>query len=70
MSAPQRFWDLQPYLQALAEGDFSLQGGRVAQMVGLLVESDGPPAAIGDFCEIRTRQGRPIRVQVVGFRFA
>jgi len=68
MSAPQRFWDLQPYLQALAEGDFSLQGGRVAQMVGLLVESDGPPAAIGDFCEIRTRQGRPIRVQVVGFR--
>jgi len=68
MSAPHAFWDLRPYLQALQDGDFSLHGGRVAQMVGLLVESDGPPAAIGDFCEIRTRQGRPIRVQVVGFR--
>jgi FliI/YscN family ATPase len=37
-------------------------------MVGLLVESRGPAAAVGDFCEIRTRGGRTIRTQVIGFR--
>jgi flagellum-specific ATP synthase len=42
--------------------------GRVTQMIGLLVESQGPVAAIGDFCEIRTREGRSIRTQVIGFR--
>jgi flagellum-specific ATP synthase len=42
--------------------------GRVTQMIGLLVESSGPAAAIGDFCEIRTRAGKSIRTQVIGFR--
>src|SRR5579884_1905380 len=42
--------------------------GEVVELVGLLVESRGPSAAIGDFCEIRTRTGRTIRTQVVGFR--
>ncbi len=42
--------------------------GEVVELVGLLVESRGPAAAIGDFCEIRTRSGRTIRTQVVGFR--
>ena len=68
MSLPSPFWDLAPYERLLNTGDFYRHSGRIAQMVGLLVESDGPPAAIGDFCEILTRQGRSIRVQVVGFR--
>src|SRR5438105_4697216 len=42
--------------------------GEVVELVGLIVESRGPAAAIGDFCEIRTRSGRAIRTQVVGFR--
>jgi len=42
--------------------------GRVTQLVGLLIESDGPAAAIGDFCEILTSAGRQIRSQVIGFR--
>lgn len=42
--------------------------GAVTQIVGLLVESRGPAAAIGDFCEIVTASGRRIRTQVVGFR--
>jgi FliI/YscN family ATPase len=33
-----------------------------------LIESRGPNAAIGDFCEIQTSGGRPIRTQVIGFR--
>ena len=42
--------------------------GEVVEMVGLIIESRGPAAAIGDFCEIRTRSGKSIRCQVVGFR--
>jgi len=42
--------------------------GQVTDVVGLLVESRGPASAIGDFCEIRTASGRPIRCQVIGFR--
>ncbi len=68
MSTPARFWNLAPYERLLETGDFCRMGGRVSQMVGLLVESVGPPAALGDFCEIQTRDGRSIRVQAVGFR--
>ena len=42
--------------------------GTVSELVGLLVESKGPAAAVGDFCEIRLRDGRVIRTQVIGFR--
>ena len=42
--------------------------GEVVELVGLIVESRGPAAAIGDFCEILTRSGRCIRTQVIGFR--
>jgi flagellum-specific ATP synthase len=42
--------------------------GEVVELVGLIVESRGPAAAMGDFCEIRTRSGRVIRTQVIGFR--
>src|SRR6202049_3009706 len=42
--------------------------GTVTELVGLLVESNGPAAAIGDFCEINTQDGRSIRTQVIGFR--
>jgi FliI/YscN family ATPase len=40
----------------------------VSQIIGLLVESTGPAAAIGDFCEAVTSTGRRIRTQVIGFR--
>src|ERR1700691_2933999 len=42
--------------------------GEIVELVGLIVESRGPAAAMGDFCEIRTRGGRTIRTQVIGFR--
>ena len=40
----------------------------MTEVIGLLVESSGPAAAVGDFCEIRTLAGRRIRTQVIGFR--
>jgi flagellum-specific ATP synthase len=42
--------------------------GRVTQVVGLLIESEGPAVSLGDFCQIETRRGRGVRCQVVGFR--
>ncbi len=42
--------------------------GQVTEVVGLLIESRGPSAAIGDFCEVFTSAGRRIRTQVIGFR--
>ncbi len=40
----------------------------MTQVIGLLVESEGPAAAVGDFCEIVLSDGRRIRTQVIGFR--
>lgn len=41
--------------------------GRVSQVVGLVIESDGPTARIGDQCWIDTDSGR-MSAEVVGFR--
>jgi len=43
--------------------------GRVAQVTGLVVESDGPNASLGEVCQIRTGPGElPVHAEVVGFR--
>jgi FliI/YscN family ATPase len=60
-------WDLTRYLSALEGMETRRFAGRVTKLVGLLVESEGPGAAIGDFCEIITSSRRTIRVQVIGF---
>ena len=61
-------WNLKPYLEALAKVDPLQWSGKVTNIVGLLVESQGPATAIGDFCEVQTGIGRNIRMQVIGFR--
>jgi FliI/YscN family ATPase len=60
--------DLSQYFQALESADPLRMQGEVVELVGLIVESRGPLAAIGDFCEILTRSGQRIRTQVIGFR--
>jgi flagellum-specific ATP synthase len=42
--------------------------GRVSEVAGLVIESVGPAALIGEVCEIQISQGQPIRAEVVGFR--
>lgn len=56
------------YAAALARIDTIQSIGHVRELVGLLAASDGPVAALGDFCEIRSGAGKSIRAQVVGFR--
>ena len=61
-------WDVRPYLDELARIPACRWEGRVAELVGLLVASDGPAAGAGDFCEAFTASGRTVRMQVIGFR--
>jgi flagellum-specific ATP synthase len=56
------------YIAALDRLETLRWSGHVRELVGLVVVSDGPAAAVGDFCEIHAADGRHIRSQVVGFR--
>jgi flagellum-specific ATP synthase len=60
--------DLTPYLEYVGSAQPYRWTGTVRELVGLLVESEGPAASIGDFCEIRCSNGATIRTQVIGFR--
>lgn len=57
-----------PYLQELERLQPLRSTGTVTEVVGLLVESQGPAAGLGDFCEIVLGSGRTVRTQVIGFR--
>ena len=59
---------LAPYLAELDRISPMRWTGSVTQLVGLLIESQGPHVAVGDFCELETAGGRRIRAQVIGFR--
>src|SRR5437016_13724883 len=59
---------LTPYIAELDRIPPFRWTGQVTEVVGLLIESRGPSAAIGDFCEVTTANGRRIRTQVIGFR--
>src|ERR1700676_4361327 len=60
--------NLAAYHQKLARIETCRWTGTITELVGLLVESNGPAVGVGDFCEITTQDGRLIRTQVIGFR--
>jgi flagellum-specific ATP synthase len=60
--------DFEAYFTRLGQVDPLTWSGEVVELVGLLIESRGPAAGIGDFCEILASGGRTIRTQVIGFR--
>jgi flagellum-specific ATP synthase len=65
--------DLDPLLaqfrQQLATTRLTERIGKVVQVTGLVIESDGPDVALGDVCRIQSRRGAPeTMAEVVGFR--
>ena len=60
--------DFAAHLETVERSETCRWTGTVMELVGLLIESTGPAAAIGDFCEIFCSEGRRIRTQVIGFR--
>jgi len=59
---------LERYQRQLAGFDSLPVWGRVTRLVGLTVESQGPPAEVGEVCLIHGCGERPIKAEVVGFR--
>jgi FliI/YscN family ATPase len=59
---------LDAYLTRLKSVETAPVTGHVSRVVGLLVESVGPAASVGEICEVRTGRGLTLPVEVVGFR--
>lgn len=56
------------HLQRLASIEPAPIAGRITRVSGLVVESTGPMASVGDVCEIHLRDGRRLQAEVVGFK--
>src|ERR1035441_1784147 len=67
MTSPQ-FIDLNPYIASVRSLELLPWTGEVIELVGLLVASRGPAAAVGDFCEVITSPALSLaeRVEPVG----
>lgn len=60
--------DFSKYHRALEDVDGIKQTGRVKQVIGLVIESQGPSAQIGEVCYIEASGRQPIKAEVVGFK--
>lgn len=59
---------LAPYAHHVQTGSTLRWKGRINQVVGNLVESDGPFCFVGESCEIRGDGGRTYPGEIIGFR--
>lgn len=61
--------DFDKYLGVIEAGEMMKVGGKITQIVGLVIESQGPSVNLGDLCYIRARNDDSvIPAEVVGFR--
>ena len=67
--------DLDRFRQRVLRTDLVKQNGKVTQVIGLVIESSGPNAALGEICQIYYDRANhydptkpPIKAEVVGFR--
>ena len=65
-----RFADnVDTYLTRLKHVDLTKVNGRVTQVIGLVVESNGPNSALGEVCVVKSKGGQDVcYAEVVGFR--
>ena len=59
---------LGPYARHLQSSSTLRWRGRISQVVGNLVESEGPFCSVGESCEIIDARGRSYAGEIVGFR--
>ncbi|MFD0711271.1 flagellar protein export ATPase FliI [Paenibacillus sp. GCM10027626] len=61
--------DAGKYIEHMRSVDPVRVNGKVTQVIGLTVESEGPDASIGDLCYIYpVKSSKPLQAEVVGFR--
>ena len=59
---------LAPYLHHLETGSTLRWKGRLCQVVGNLMESEGPFGFVGESCDIETADGQSYAGEIIGFR--
>jgi flagellum-specific ATP synthase len=59
---------LAPYFERVEARSGLRWQGRVAQVIGPLIESDGPFCSVGEACHIHDSHGRILAGEIVGFR--
>src|SRR5579884_1824972 len=66
-----RWFDASRYLDELYDVDLIRTNGKVSQVVGTVIESNGPPMAIGETASITYRRtATPVLAEAVSFRDA
>lgn len=61
--------DLKKYQSFIENTSFVRKTGRVNRIIGLILEGNGPAAAVGSICAVYPGNNRPpVEAQVVGFR--
>lgn len=61
---------LEPYFRYVESCSTTRWAGRVTQVIGNIVESEGPFCSVGERCEIADSQGNKYPGEVIGFRDA
>ena len=62
-------FSLDHYFDIVSQTEVTPLSGRVVRVVGLLIESAGPHARVGEVCEVAGAPGDPpLAVEVVGFQ--
>ena len=61
-------FDFSPYKKILNDINHVVKVGKVVEIIGLIIEADGPESSIGDLCHIVSDDIEPISCEVVGFR--
>lgn len=59
---------VQPYIQAIVNAEPMRVHGKITEVIGLLIESTGPTASVGDVCKIEKNGKKIGEAEVVGFR--
>ena len=60
--------DIKKYRSYVETSSFVKKTGKISQIIGLIIESNGPGVSIGSICTIRSKNRPPVEAQVVGFR--
>ena len=60
--------DIKKYRSFVETSSFVKKTGKISQIIGLIIESNGPGVSIGSICTIQSKNRPPVEAQVVGFR--
>jgi len=60
--------EFSPVIEAARNAELITVGGRVSQVIGMVIESQGPGIPVGSVCSVETSGSGKVLAEVVGFR--